>query len=282
MSATELPPRIRRILVALDASAASLAALEAAATLAARVDAELLGLFVEDASLLRLAGLPCAAEFDMVSGGARSLAPREIEQRLRAQATRAQELLAKVAGRRRLRWTFRVARGEVATELLSAQIEADLIALGTVGVQVIPRARIGSTTQAVMDRTARPLLILPLSAAVRTPIGVLFDESPDSARAFTLAAELTAAEDGELVMFLLANEPEKEQRLRDAAASRLGSLHVKARYRWLIEADTPALASAIRKECVGTLALAAGGDALDTKAVRALLERLECAVLWVR
>lgn len=282
MSVTDLPLRIRRILVALDASAASLAALEGAATLAARMDAELLGLFVEDVNLLRLAGLPFASEIDIASGSVRSLAPREMEQRLRAQATRAQDLLAQVAARRQLRWTFRVARGQVVMELLSAEIEADLIALGTVSTQVIRRARVGSTAQAVMDRTARPLLILPHGAAVRTRIGVVFNESPDSARAFTLAAELTAAEDGELVVFLLADDAETEQRLRETAASRLAPLQAKARYRWLVEVDTTTLAGAVRDERIGTLALAAHSAALDAQTVHALLERMECGVLLVR
>ena len=282
MSVIDLPLRIRRILVALDASAASLAALEAAATLAARMDAELLGLFVEDVNLLRLAGLPFASEIDMATGSARSLEPREMEQRLRAQAARAQDLLAQVATRRQLRWTFRVARGQVVTELLSAEIEADLIAIGTVSTQVIRRARVGSTAQAVMNRTARPLLILPPGAAVRTPISVVFDESPDSARAFTLAAELAAAEDGELVVFLLADDAETEQRLRETAASRLAPLHVKARYRWLVEVDTATLAGAVRDERSRTLALAAHSAALDAQTIDALLERIECAVLLVR
>ena len=52
----------RRILVVLDASPFGLEALEAAAGLAARLRAELQGLFVEDVDLLRLAGLPFARE----------------------------------------------------------------------------------------------------------------------------------------------------------------------------------------------------------------------------
>ncbi|MBK7177644.1 MAG: universal stress protein [Chloroflexi bacterium] len=54
--------KIQRILVALDASPHSLAALEAAIDLAERLDAELQGLFVEDINLLRLAQLPFARE----------------------------------------------------------------------------------------------------------------------------------------------------------------------------------------------------------------------------
>jgi nucleotide-binding universal stress UspA family protein len=282
VSATELPLHIRRILVALDASAASIAALDAAATLAACMDAELLGLFVEDVNLLRLAGLPFASEIDMVSGSARSLAPAQMEQRLRAQATRAQESLSQAAGRRQLRWTFRVARGQVVTELLGAEIEADLIALGTVSTPVIRRARVGSTAQAVIERAARTLLILPHGAPVRTPVGVLFDESPASARAFVLAAQLTQAESGDLIVFLLADDAESEQRLRETAVSLLEPLQVKARYRWLVDADTATLARAVRDERIGTLALAADSDALDAQTVHALLERVECAVLLVR
>ena len=52
---------LARILVALDASASGRAALAGAAALAAELQAELLGLFVEDANLLRLASLPFSA-----------------------------------------------------------------------------------------------------------------------------------------------------------------------------------------------------------------------------
>jgi nucleotide-binding universal stress UspA family protein len=54
--------RIKRIVIAIDASPTSLAALEATAELAARWDAEILGVFVEDTDLLRMATLPFAGE----------------------------------------------------------------------------------------------------------------------------------------------------------------------------------------------------------------------------
>ena len=63
----------RRILVALDASPHSLAALEAAAELAASLRAELIGLFVEDANLLRVAGFPFAREFGAYTAQAREI-----------------------------------------------------------------------------------------------------------------------------------------------------------------------------------------------------------------
>ena len=56
MNERELEPTIRRILVALDASPHSQAALQAASELAAALKAELVGIFVEDVNLLHLAG----------------------------------------------------------------------------------------------------------------------------------------------------------------------------------------------------------------------------------
>ena len=53
---------IKRILVALDASAANRTALQTAALLASELQAELQALFVEDINLLRLAELPFARE----------------------------------------------------------------------------------------------------------------------------------------------------------------------------------------------------------------------------
>ena len=55
---TPQKPQMRRILVAVDASPHSLAALDAALRLAADLEAEIIGLFVEDINLLRLAGMP--------------------------------------------------------------------------------------------------------------------------------------------------------------------------------------------------------------------------------
>ena len=60
MSGETRHAHIARILVALDASPASVAAAAAAASLAGRLHAELEGVFVEDADLLALAAYPAA------------------------------------------------------------------------------------------------------------------------------------------------------------------------------------------------------------------------------
>jgi nucleotide-binding universal stress UspA family protein len=98
---------IRRILVALDASRQSVAALQVAADLASHLEAELVGLFVEDINLLRLAELPFAREVGSYSATRRRLNTRQVERQLKVQAERARRALEAYADRASVRWSLR-------------------------------------------------------------------------------------------------------------------------------------------------------------------------------
>src|SRR5215204_3884792 len=76
-----------RIVVALDASSYSLAALRAAADLASLLDTELEGLFIEDINLVYLCGFPFSQEIGSYTATARRLENITIERQLRTQAT---------------------------------------------------------------------------------------------------------------------------------------------------------------------------------------------------
>ena len=106
--------RIRRVLVALDASPDSVAAAAAAVRVAAALDAELAGLFVEDHDLLRLGGSRLARQVASLTAGAERLGAEEMERQLRAQATRARRALSRLAAREGIACTFQVTRGRVA------------------------------------------------------------------------------------------------------------------------------------------------------------------------
>jgi nucleotide-binding universal stress UspA family protein len=132
MTPKEQERAIRRILVAVDASPHSLAALRAAVDLAERFDAELTGVYVEDINLLRMAELPFTREVRVYSS-AQPLDTQHLEQELRVQARRARQALAQSARRSNLRTSFLVRRGVVSAELLKAALEADLVILGKAG-----------------------------------------------------------------------------------------------------------------------------------------------------
>lgn len=119
--------KIRRVIVGLDPALQSRALLEAAVELAERMEAELIGLFVENQDLLHFAGLPFAREVGFASATRRTLDVESMERSLRALAKEAQQTLASVAGRTPVQWSFRVVRGAPAAQLLAAAEESDLV-----------------------------------------------------------------------------------------------------------------------------------------------------------
>ena len=119
--------KIRRVIVGLDPALQSRALLEAAVELAGRMEAELIGLFVENQDLLHFAGLPFAREVGFTSATRRTLDVESMERSLRALAKEAEQTLASVAGRTPVQWSFRVVRGSPAAELLAVAEEYDLV-----------------------------------------------------------------------------------------------------------------------------------------------------------
>lgn len=207
----EVAPRTQpgdRILVALDASPHSIAALKAAVELAALLDAELDALFVEDINLLRLCNLPFSQEIGSYSGRVRRLDHSQIERQLRTLAGMIERTVSQVTLRTPVRWRFHVRRGPVVEELLNAAQQAALLSLGRAG-----RARrksLGSTAQSLVHRSPRPLLILGEEGGLRNPLTVVYTGSPASQRAVNLAAHLAARGKRPVQVLLLRDKPTDE------------------------------------------------------------------------
>jgi len=273
---------IRRILVALDASPHSLAALEAAAELAARFRAELLGLFVEDVNLLRLAALPFAQEMSLVSATRRRLDARQVERQLGAQAGLSRRALTVIAERARVRWSFRVARGVVVPELLIAAAGADLLILGKAGWSLAGGRRLGSTARAVLSQAPGLALVLQHGVRLRLPVLVVYDGSPLAQKALAAATALTRGEGGHLTVLILADGPAAAQRRQAQAAAWLQARGVKARYRSLAESSVSRLVHLVLLERCGTLVLPATSSWVHDETLLELLGEIRTPVLLVR
>jgi len=283
MSSEEGEVRIRRILVALDTSAHSRAALGAAADLAARFHAELLGMFVEDVNLLRLAELPFAREVFIYSARHRELSTREMERQLRAQARRARELLRAEAERAELEWSFEVARGRIATELLRAASEADMIILGRAGWSLTQARRLGSTARSVAAQAPSMALLLQEGGCLGPPVMVVYDGSQIGERALALALGLS--EDvGDVLTVILADGHGALPRLREEVNQHLRGeeQQVELRYVHLSASNVRRLAHMVRTEGCGTLVLPARSRLLHKDMLLDLLDETEIPVLLVR
>jgi nucleotide-binding universal stress UspA family protein len=165
--------RARRILVALDGSSESRAALAAAARLGISTGAGLAGLFVEDVELLRLAGLPFAREAGLASGVFRRLETSDIERRFRVAAERAREALREVAEESGLTSSFRIARGRVIPELLAAALEADVVAAGKRSAHGPAGRRLGATARSLIVNVPGPILVGGLQGLSAGPAVVI-------------------------------------------------------------------------------------------------------------
>jgi nucleotide-binding universal stress UspA family protein len=282
MNERELEPTIRRILVALDASPHSQAALEAASELADVLKAELVGIFVEDVNLLRLAGLPFAREVGYPSGTDRPLDSPSMERELRIQAEQVRQTLAGVAVRRQIRWSFRVVRGQVATELLTAAQEADLLALGRASWASTRRVRLGATARVVVAQAPHPVLLLQHGHTICQPVQLVYDESPAAKRALATAAQLAALTGGHLMVMLVTDALESGQGLQAEVDERLQVAQVKGRYRPLVNPTAEELAQALRMAGGGTLIISADHPLLEGEGLPTLLDAMDCSVVLVR
>jgi nucleotide-binding universal stress UspA family protein len=171
--------RCSRVLVALAASPHSRAAVETGIGLATAVGARVDALYVEDVQLTRLAALPFASETSPLTGVRRHLPLADIERALRVEAARLERILAQAAGRARIEWTFRVARGELLAAATAQAAELTVLASGrhamANGREHVPAGR---------------------------PIGALFGSSPAARRGLAAAAGLARTLDRELLILV--------------------------------------------------------------------------------
>jgi nucleotide-binding universal stress UspA family protein len=273
---------IRRILVALDVSTHSLAALDAAAVLAANLQAELVGLFVEDENLLHLAGLPFAQELRSPSAARHRMSSDKMEHDMRLQASQARRALEAAAEHAQARWSFRTVRGQVSASVLAAALDADLLAMGRVSRPFSHRDRLGSTARAATTGTKRSLLLASQAGILDYPVLVTYDGSEAAQQALSAASRLAKETGDELNVLLLSDSEEEVEKLRDEVVTLVEDRELSVMFHWMRQATVAGLASIVdaAENCV----LVLGGDnpLLKAEAIQELLDKTDCPVMLVR
>ncbi len=238
---------IRRILVALDASPASVEGLKAAAGLAVRLEAELVGVFVEDADLLRAVESPFIREVCFFSPYARRLDRPQLERQLRVQAEGIRRALAQIACRRGLAWDFQTRQGSVARELIAAASEDDLIILGRVGRSLSGPRRVGSTVRAVISGRRGSTLILR-QTFYADPAVAVYDGTGSARKALDVAAHFMTDRETPMRVFLLADTREAAEDYRSDAEQWLKKAGLTARFRPLISSAAAVVVYSVQME----------------------------------
>ena len=182
---TRTLPSTRVVLVAVDASPQSLAALETAAKVASRLHAELRGMYVEDIDLLRMAELPFACAIAS-SGQTHPLTPESMERQLRRHADIARSAVEAAGAHSNIAASFTVVRGTVYREIERAAAGADFVTVGRSGWSA---RRLGSVARSLVEAGTASLLMVG-EGGVRDPLAVVYDGSPAAERALALASAL--------------------------------------------------------------------------------------------
>jgi len=269
------PFAIRRILVALDASPYSLAALEMAANLAATLEAELAGLFVEDVDLLRMADAPWAREI-AYQGEASPTSRTVMERKLRAQSDQIRSILAEAAERAQVRWSFRTVRGEVASALLAAASQHDIVAMGRLGWSFARRPRIGSTALE-LAASSIPLLLISQRAALQNLFLLVYYDSSAAARnALEVAAKV--AKSGAKAITVLVAASDFENRVSEIRRLLHGQ-GLEVRFKPIDLDEEMSLSRAVKEEGAVLLVLAGRQLLKDRDAFEALLRQVEVPLL---
>ena len=268
-----LEPRetaIERLLVALDSSAGSFETLEIASALAARLDAELLGLFVEDTRLMQLAAIPCAREVRFASARAKPMRATTIDRHLKAQETAARRALAQAASSHRVTWSFRVTQGPVSSALVEEAREVDLLFVTGTAVQ---RQRYLYQSSRGAER-AEPHRPAPVDERA---VVTAYDGSPLAARALDVAGRI--ARGRPLTVLVPA---EAAGAAEATGRRRLGARAANDRYLPLADGDFQAIASALGDPRSSLLVLPCDSTLLGTRSVDDLVDQLGAPVVLVR
>lgn len=211
---TEDPPDIgfRRILVALDTSHHSRAALRAAAYLAKLSEAELRGLYVSDSTWHQISRLSLISEVSEITGERRSLDEKEMQQQSKLLESRIRTLIKQTAQELSIPHSLTTVQGTIGDELIKASKEADLITIGRSGHSHKQAKKLGKTAQMVIKQSPKPVLMLEHGLSIGSaPFICIYDGTEQAQRGLKLALNFAQAANNQLLIMGLANQSESVQ-----------------------------------------------------------------------
>ncbi len=273
---------IKQILVALDGSPSSMSALENGVELAARLNAELVGLFVEDINLLRATQLPFAQEISFFRSGFRPLEALDLERQLRVQADRVRRIMERISGAKNFPTMFRVARGLVAEEILNAGKDADLLVLGKTGRSLPGFGRSGSIVRSVVVRRPGMTLVWHAHGAEIRPVVLTYDGSESAVKALEVAVSLNEVLASGLIVYLVAESREEGDALQFEVSKKLDKLGARAAFRTLVHPDFRNLAWMLRNENAGPVVLPCDKKRVSEEHLCSLVDEIANPVLLVK
>jgi hypothetical protein len=271
--------RIRRLLLALDGTCSDDECLVIAVELAARLEVELEGLFIEDVNILRSASLPFVRQVSPLTASAQPFEREETERELKGFASRIERHLSAAADQRRVKWSFRVVRGVASREVTQSAVDTDLVAIAETAPRSLLHTSASRTLREAVREAGRPLLLLRPGVKTEGPIVMIYDGSPAADEAVDVALKLLVGIDAALEVFLVGESAERAAKLTQLLRERAAGHGTPIRIHRFSSSDFSMVRRALHELNAGFLIIPAQDTGLTARAVDEITQDLHCPVL---
>ncbi len=203
--------RVKRILIPTDGSEYSKTAQDYGIYLARKLGAELTGLFIMDLKIIQ------DPLFDDISGFMGLSSTREIYPFIeKGMDERADSILGDFDERCKQQGItpgLKKLRGIVDEMIIEEGEDADCIILAQRGehYSLTDGGLLGSTSESVVRKTGKPVLVTPLEFKEIRKVGLAYDGGPHAERALTIAAELTITLESTLTVLIITGDDEQAE-----------------------------------------------------------------------
>lgn len=269
----------RRILVALDTSTHSLAALEAAAAMAQIMEANIKGIFVEDDDWRLLSRLSSVTEVNELTGDIKPFAEQTLEKQLKILENRIQRQLQFISRSKQIKHSWETAKGSVEEKILEAAKDTDLITIGRKGHSYGRHKKLGTTAKNIIQKSDKPVLILQEGLKLGDTIIAVYDGSRQSQRGIRLARALAEKNNGELFVLAIRNDPDAaEERNRELENSLKGA-SVKVNVKLLGQVNLWSFMQEVSNRRAGLLMIPKDQPFVQNHSLETLLGYIRCPLL---
>ncbi len=222
MTTSRQQPGQCRIVVGLKTASDVESPVSAAAILASALQAEVVGLYIEEDAMMDLAGLPFACALSAGASRPQALTPELMKQAISRGAVTCRQTLSARAETSQVKWSFSCKRGDAFETIQASLATGDFL--------VVPSQRRGFDAHDVMDelrsipRHARGVVVAGKQQGARPKGPVIAIDDGDAAGNSTvlLAARIAKATRARLMLFAIASNDREADRIIHRAHETIG------------------------------------------------------------
>jgi nucleotide-binding universal stress UspA family protein len=272
---------LHKILVAVDTSAHSRAALEAAAIIAKITEADISGIFVQEEHWSHIGKLSAVNTVNELTGRSQLLKEEDLKQQIEMLASRLRRDLRQISRRHEIEHSWETRSGEVAKEILEAARDADLITIGRRGRSFIQKNKLGSTARQIIQKADKPILILKEGLHLGNKLTVLYNATPQSQKGLRMAMNIAEENSSELTVLVTEGAQSKDSERDKEVEKLVEDAPIPVNVVMFQQLDVGQFLNIVNYQHSGLLIIPKNQSFLQGDSLGITIEHIHCPVLLV-